>query len=87
MQQRPSIFSQQAIIEVKLGETRTGHFERLKLSSRSERINKLDRDFSYWQILALVCPRDIAYISAIFKRVQNKVYYLILFLHGNSYGI
>ena len=40
-----------------------------------DRINKLDCDFSYWQILSLVCPlkkpRDIAFIQSILERVQR----------------
>ena len=37
--------------DVKRVETKTVHFEKLKLSYRFERINKLDRDHSYWQSL------------------------------------
>ena len=51
---------------------------RLKLWSRSERINKLDCDYSYWQMFSWVCsapeiPRDIAFIPSILKHVK-KVY-------------
>ena len=42
--------------DVKLVESRTLHFASLKLSSRFGRINKLDCEYSYWQILSLVCP-------------------------------
>ena len=28
----------------------------INLSSQLERINKLERDYSYWQIFSLVCP-------------------------------
>ena len=40
----------------KLVETRTVHFARLKSSSRSERISKLDRDYSNWLIVSIVSP-------------------------------
>ena len=39
------------------------------------RINKLDRDFLYWQTLSLVCPlrksRDFAFIPSALKHVQR----------------
>ena len=41
---------------VKLVETWTVYFANVKLPYRFERINKLDRDYSYWDILSLVCP-------------------------------
>ena len=49
---------------------------RLKLWSRSERINKLDCDYSYWQMFSWVCPapeipRDIAFIPSILKHVKK----------------
>ena len=31
----------------------------MKTSSRFDRINKLNRDYSYWQILSLVCTPEI----------------------------
>ena len=40
----------------KLVETRKVQVARIKSPPRFERINKLDRDYSYWQILSLVCP-------------------------------
>ena len=43
--------------EVKLVKTRTVHFASLKLPFHFKRINTLDRDKSYCQILTLVCPR------------------------------
>ena len=49
---------------------------RLKLWFRSERINKLDCDYSYWQMFSWVCPapeipRDIAFIPSILKHVKK----------------
>ena len=38
--------------DVKLVETRTVHFSRLKSLFRFEQMNKLDRYNSYWQIFA-----------------------------------
>ena len=40
----------------KLVETRTVNFAKLKSSSRFERINKLDRDDLFCQVLSFVCP-------------------------------
>ena len=42
--------------DVKLVDTRTVQFARLKSSSCFERINKLNGHYSYWQFLPLVCP-------------------------------
>ena len=57
----------------KLVETRTVYFAKLKSSSRFERINKLDRDDLYCQILSLVCtrPEIPCDIRAIYTR-KNK---------------
>ena len=56
--------------DVKLSETRTVRFSRLKSSSRFERTKKLDHDYS-----SLVCPpeksRDIAFIPPMLKRMQR----------------
>ena len=46
----------------------------MKSSSRFYRINKLDRDYSHWQILSLVYPvkyHVTAFISSILERVQR----------------
>ena len=43
-------------VNVKVVETWTVYFAKVKLPYRFERINKLDRDCSYWDILSLVCP-------------------------------
>ena len=42
--------------DVKLVESWTVHFANLILPYSFEGIIKLDRDYSYWQILPLVCP-------------------------------
>ena len=42
--------------EVKLVDTRTVHFARLKSLLRFKRINKLDHDYSYWEILSMFAP-------------------------------
>ena len=42
--------------DVKLVETRTEHFARLKSSSRFDRINKLVCDYSYCQFHRLFAP-------------------------------
>jgi len=42
--------------DVKIVETWTVYFANVKLPYRFERINKLDLDYSYWDILSLVCP-------------------------------
>ena len=44
--------------DVQLVETRTVHFARLlnRSLARVEIINKLECDYSYWQLLSLVCP-------------------------------
>ena len=65
----------------KLVETRAVYFAKLHSSSRFERINKLDRDDLYCQILSLVCtppppvtteiPCDIVFIPSMRKRVQR----------------
>ena len=51
---------------VKLVETWTVYFALLISSSPFEGINELNRNYSYWQLLSLVCstksPRDIAFI-------------------------
>ena len=39
--------------DVKIVETRTVHFARVKSSSRCERMNKLDRDYSYRQFYSV----------------------------------
>ena len=61
--------------DVKLSETRTVPFSRLKSSSRFERTNKLDHDYSSSQISSLVChpekPRDIAFTPPMPKRMQR----------------
>ena len=44
--------------DVKHPETRTGYFARLISSSRFDKIHELHRDYSYWQILSLVCPLE-----------------------------
>ena len=46
----------------------------MKSSSRFDKINNLDRDYSYWQIISHVCPRKYhvtAFISSILGRVQG----------------
>ena len=56
--------------EVKLVNTRTVHFARLKSSFCFKRINKLDRDYSYWEIYQCLppdIPRDIDFMPTILK--------------------
>ena len=59
--------------DLKLVKTRT--VQTIKSSSRFDRINKFDRDYSYWQILFIVCPpekpRDIANGPSILRRMQR----------------
>ena len=46
----------------------------MKLSSLFDRINNLDRNYSYWQIISHVCPLKYhvtAFISSILERVQR----------------
>ena len=54
---------------VNLAKTRYAHLH------ISDRINKLDRDYSYWQILSLdwplKIPRNIAFNPLILQRVQR----------------
>ena len=57
--------------DAKRPETRTGHFARLISSSRFDKIHKLDRDYSYWQILSLVCPLE--YHVALFLSINPKI--------------
>ena len=61
--------------DVKLVETWTVYFANVKLPYRFEKINKLDRNYSYWDILSLVCPLKYRvtffFIPSILERVQR----------------
>ena len=56
----------------KLVETRTVYFAKLNSSSRFERINKLDRDDLYCQILSLVCTRPEITCDIVFTPINAK---------------
>ena len=82
----------------KLVETRTVYFAKLNSSSRFERINKLDRDDLYCQILSLVCtpppppvttelPCDIVFIPSMRKRVQRWRLSWIRFIHRKFFKV
>ena len=73
--------------DVKLVETWTVYFANVKLPYRFERINKIDRDYSYRDILSLVCPWNTAWhffypintrARAKIVGIVNKVYYFLL---------
>ena len=71
-------------IDEKLEEIRPVHFcLTIKSSSRYEKINKLDRDYLYWQTLSLVCPMKYDVTSLLYDHpkarakmasIVNKVY-------------
>ena len=68
------------------------HFAWLKSSTRFEKINKLDLDYSYWQILSLVwppeIPRDIASIPSILRRLQKwRVSWIRSILKSSKYPV
>ena len=64
----------------------------MKSSSRFDRINKLHRDFSYWQILSLVCPWNTTWVHSLYlidprarakmAGIVNKVYYSCYTTHS-----
>ena len=66
--------------DVKPPETRTGHFATLISSSRFDKIHKLDRDYSYWQILSLVCPRNTTWhcVYPINPKIRSVGHLLLL---------
>ena len=57
----------------------------MKTSSRFDGINKLDRDFSYWQILSLVNTTCDSCYQANMAGIVNKVYCSCCTTHSPSF--
>ena len=69
--------------DVKLAETRTVHFARLKSSFCFGKINKFDRDFFFWQIFNNYWTR-LSKISWFVSGEQINYYYLLIDLRDTD---
>ena len=56
----------------------------IKSSSRLERINKLEGDNSYWQILSLVCPLKYHVFRGISRSKKIYIYHVTLLSSHHS---
>ena len=71
--------------DVELAETRTIHFARLKSCSCFEIMNKIDCDYPYWQILALIYP--LKYHGILFYPINPRVRVMMAGIVNEVYSL